>query len=97
MKLTSLAQNYGEYDRPSVVDEAYYPTIYLDSKQIEAMGLDAFKVMDNLSMMATVRICNKNEGKSGMSITLEILEAGVEASTKKPAAETILFPDDAKD
>ena len=79
MKLTSLKQTYSEMTKPYGADsDEYYPSLYLDEKQLEAMGIDAARVGTEMKMVATVRVSSASESKNGSrSMSLEIIEAGV--------------------
>lgn len=95
-KLTSLKQKYSDMakDRPSGADsDEYYPCLYLDEKQMEAMGIDVAKVGTEMSMVATVRVSSVSDSKGGgRSISFEIIEAAIEPKKKDPDAASVLFP-----
>jgi hypothetical protein len=93
-KLASLKQKYSDMDRPSdASSDEYYPSLYLDGKQIGAMGIDAARVGTDMTMIATVRVSSVSESKDGhRSISFEIIEAAIEAKKKEPDAATVLFP-----
>lgn len=94
MKLASLKQKYGDMDKPaSATSDEYYPSLYLDGKQLEAVGVDAARVGTDLTMTATVRVSSISESKDGhRSMSFEIIEAAIEPKEKKPDAATVLFP-----
>ena len=99
MKLASLKQKYSEIgDKPVGADsDEYYPSLYLDEKQIDAMGLDAARVGTLMTMTATVRVSSMSESKNGArSMSFEIIEAGMEPQKKEPEAASILFPNEGK-
>lgn len=100
MKLASLKQKHSDLskDRPVGADtDEYYPGLYLDEKQIEAMSIDTARVGTLMTMTATVRVSSTSESKNGSrSMSLEILEAGVEPKEKGPDAASILFPNERK-
>lgn len=94
MKLASLKQKYGDMDKPSsATSDDYYPSLYLDGKQIEAIGIDAARVGTDMTMLATVRVSSISESKDGhRSMSFEIIEAAIQPKEKKPDAATVLFP-----
>jgi len=95
MKLHSLKQKYSDISTPKPGSESdvYYPSIYLDEKQIEAMGIDVAKVGTDMSMVATVRVSSVSDSKNGSrSMSFEIVEAAIEPKEKKADAATVLFP-----
>lgn len=96
MKMGSLKQKYSDLASPKPVgadSDEYYPSLYLDEKQMDAMGVDVAKVGTEMTMMATVRVASLSDSKNGArSMSLEIIEAGVEPKEKKPEAASILFP-----
>lgn len=96
MKLASLKQKYSDMDKPSdAKSDEYYPSLYLDGKQIKAMGIDVARVGTEMTMMATVRVSSVSESKDGhRSMSFEICEAAIEPKEKKPDAASILFPND---
>lgn len=95
MKLASLKQKYSDMDaKPAGSDtDEYYPSLYLDDKQIEAMGIDTAKVGTDMVMTATIRLSSVSASKGGSrSMSFEIIEAAIEPKEKKPEASSILFP-----
>ncbi|MDW9880488.1 hypothetical protein GOA90_25205 [Sinorhizobium meliloti] len=95
MKLASLAQKYSDIgSKPEGADsDEYYPSLYLDEKQIQAMGLDSARVGTDMTMIATVRVSSQSESKNGSrSMSLEIIEAGAGPKEEKKDAASILFP-----
>lgn len=99
MKLASLKQKYSDIGtKPTGADsDEYYPSLYLDEKQIDAMGLDVVRVGTLMTMTATVRVSSVSESKGGSrSMSLEIVEAGMEPKKKEPEAASILFPNEGK-
>lgn len=94
MKLASLKQKYSDMDKPSdVSSDEYYPSLYLDGKQIDAMGVETAKVGTEMTMTATVRVSSLNQSKNGQSsMSFEIIEAGIEPKEKKPDPASVLFP-----
>jgi hypothetical protein len=94
-KLTSLAQKYGDWDKPPVGADSdeYYPSLCLNEKQMDAMGVDNLRVGTEMTMTATVRVSNVSESKNGSrSMSFEILDAALDPKEKKPDAATVLFP-----
>lgn len=99
MKLASLKQKYSELgSKPEGAEtDEYYPSLYLDEKQIDAMGIDMVRVGTLMTMTATVRVSSVSESKNGSrSMSLEIIEAGMEPKEKEPDAASILFPNEGK-
>lgn len=94
MKLASLKQKYSDMDKPSdATSDEYYPSLYLDGKQIEAMGVETAKVGTEMTMTATVRVSSLNQSKNGhSSMSFEIVEAAIEPKEKKPDPASVLFP-----
>lgn len=95
MKLTDMGR---KFDEPTVMtdgDEVYYPSVYLDQKQMKALGLSRASVGDEMQMVARVRVRSISDSvRGGGSIDMEILEAGFgEMPTGKDRA-TILYGDD---
>ncbi|WP_045834467.1 hypothetical protein [Hyphomicrobium sp. 99] len=96
MKLVSLGQ---KYDEPSSKPEGstsdeYFPSLYFDEKQIDAMGIDTVRVGTLMTMTATVRVSSMSESKGGRSMSLEIIEAGMEPKAKDKDAASVLFPNE---
>lgn len=95
MKLASLKQTYGDVSsKPAGAEsDEYYPSLYLDEKQIEAMGVETVRVGTEMAMLATVRVSSMSESKNGSrSMSLEIIEAGLKLKEKEKDAASILFP-----
>ncbi|CAA2140451.1 hypothetical protein [Hyphomicrobium sp. ghe19] len=98
MKLVSLAQ---KYDEPSskpegATSDEYFPSLYFDEKQIDAMGIDTVRVGTLMTMTATVRVSSMSESKGGRSMSLEITEAAMEPKDKGPDVASVLFPSEGK-
>lgn len=98
MKLASLKQKYSELSKPvGAESDEYYPSLYLDEKQIDAMGVDTARVGTLMTMTATVRVSSMSESKNGArSMSFEIIEAGMQAKEKEADASSILFPNEGK-
>ncbi len=96
MKLASLKQKYSDMvsSKPVGADtDEYYPSLYLDEKQMEAMGIDTAKVGTDMTMTATVRVSSVSDSKNGSrSMSFEIIEAAIEPKEKKPDPASVLFP-----
>lgn len=94
MKLASLKQKYGDLSKPTGAEsDEYYPSLYLDEKQLEAMGVNSERVGTELTMTATVRVSSVSESKAGSrNMSFEIIEAGMSPKEKKPDPASILFP-----
>ncbi|SDL07315.1 hypothetical protein SAMN05428953_12653 [Mesorhizobium muleiense] len=94
MKLTSLKRKYSELSKPIGAEtDEYYPSLYLDEKQMEGLDVDSARVGTEMTMTATVRVSSLSESKNGSrSMSFEIVEAGFEPKEKKPDAASVLFP-----
>ena len=94
MKLASLKQKYSDIEKRVGADtDEYYPSLYLDEKQLDAMGVDAARVGTEMQMTALVRVSSVNDSKNGQrSMSFEVLEAAFAPKETKPDASTILFP-----
>jgi len=97
MKLTSLKQKYSDMGKPSKssASDEYYPSLYLEEKQIEAMGIDAVRVGTEMNMLAKVRVASVSESKGGArTMSFEIVEAGIAPAESAPDAASILYPNE---
>jgi hypothetical protein len=97
MKLASLKQKFSDIgNKPAGAErDEYYPSLYLDEKQIDAMGVDMARVGTKLVMLATVRVSSMSESQNGArSMSLEILEAGLKPKEAEKDAASILFPNE---
>ena len=98
MKLASLKQKYSDLESatPSGAEtDEYYPTIYLEEKQLDALGLDNQRVGTELNMIATVRVSRVSESKSGdRSMSVEIIEAALSPKEEKADPSKIMFPNE---
>lgn len=96
MKLASLKQSYKEWtgEKPVGAErDEYYPTLYLDEKALDSMGLDAVKAGAEMTMVSTVRVSSVSDNANGSrSVTFEIIEAAVEPKAEQRDASSILFP-----
>jgi hypothetical protein len=94
MKLSSLKQKYSDLSKPvGAESDEYYPSLYLDEKQLEAMGVNSERVGTELTMTATVRVSSVSESKSGSrSMSFEIVEAAMSPKSKDKDAAAVLFP-----
>lgn len=94
--MKSLARKYGDLSDPKPVGadtDEYYPTLYFDEKQMDALGLGNERVGTEMTMTATLRVSNVSESKNGSrSLSFEIIEAEISPKEKKPDAASILFP-----
>ena len=99
MPLVSMKRSPSEHDAKASVmsepEEAYYPlTLYLDKKEIDKLGLAGCKVSDEKMLLAKVRVTSVSSGEheggeSYSSMTLTLIEAGIEAESK--SAESTLY------
>lgn len=95
MKLNSLKQSYKEWSEPtSGADrDEFYPSLYLDEKNLDAMGIDTKSVGTELTMVATIRVSSVSDSKNGArSMSFEITEAAVKPKEDEKNAASILFP-----
>ena len=95
MKLVSLAQKYDDIGSKPVGAETdeYYPGLYLDEKQMEALGIETARVGTDMTMIATVRVSSASESKNGSrSMSFEIIEAAFKAKDPDTDAASVLFP-----
>ncbi|RUX08063.1 MAG: hypothetical protein E5V51_00175 [Mesorhizobium sp.] len=93
-ELASLAQKYSEIGKPVGADkDEYFPCLYLDEKQMDAMKLGNPRVGVEMTMTATVRVSSISESQNGArSMSVEITEAAMSPKEKKPDAASVLFP-----
>lgn len=94
-KLVSLKQKYSDIGKKPVGAETdeYYPCLYLDEKQMDALKIETPRVGTELRMEAMVRVSNISESKNGSrSMSFEIISAGFEPKEEKPDAASVLFP-----
>lgn len=95
MKMANLAQKYSDMvGKPAGAEtDEFYPTLYLDDKQMEAMGIDAVRVGDDMTMVATVRVASMSDSKNGnRSMSFEVIEAALKPKVSDKDAASILFP-----
>lgn len=92
-KMVSLGRRYDGPEASGTSEESF-PSIYLEGKQIEALGLDAARVGAELTMVAKVRVSSLSRYKGGEgSMSIEVIEAMMQ--TDKSGA-SIMFPDEGK-
>lgn len=93
MKMVSLGQ---KYDGPETVASGggeYFPNLYLDKKQIDALDLDNARVGTDMQMIAKARVASISESKDGhRSMSFEIVEACIKPEEAKADAAKTLFP-----
>ncbi len=96
MKLVSLEQKYStELTSSPEGKSGYCPSIYLDAKMIEALGIGKARAGDEMKMVANVKVSNLSESDGGYrSITLEIEEAALAPKEAQKSASSIIYPDD---
>jgi hypothetical protein len=95
MKLASLKQKYSELSKPIGAEtDEYYPSLYLDEKQLETMGIDAARVGTEMTMVACVRVSSVSDSKNGSrSMSFEIIEAGFGPKEKETDHASVLYGD----
>lgn len=91
MKLANL-----KYD-PSVEEVApdrdHYPSLYLDAKKLEAMGVGPLKAGDDMVLIANVKVRSVSETDTGRrDATLDLIEASLKPKEEEVDASKILFP-----
>lgn len=95
MKLTDMGRKMDS--EPTVVtegDDTYYPSLYLDKKQMKALELSRASVGDEMQMVAKVRVRSISDSVSGGgSIDIEILEAGFGDVPESKDRASILYGD----
>ena len=95
MKLASLKQSYSELSKPvDASSDEYYPSLHLDEKQLDGMGVDNARVGSEMTMIATVRVSNVSDSKNGSrSMSFEVIEAGIKPKDEQKDAASVLFPE----
>lgn len=93
MKMVSLGQ---KYDGPETVASGggeYFPNLYLDKKQIEALELGADRVGAEMMMIAKVKLSSISESQGGhRSMSFDIVEACFKPKEEDKDHSSILFP-----
>lgn len=95
MKLTSLGEKYSDLSEGPAdgKDVEYFPSLYLNEKQIEALGIDNARVGTDMTLIATVRLSSLSESKGGSrSMSFEITEAAIGPKEAATDAASVLFP-----
>jgi hypothetical protein len=94
MTMTDLGQTWErETVSTGASKEKYYPTIYLNKKQMKAAGLTSKEVGTELVMHAKVRIRSMSDSVNGEgSLDLEVIEASFGDADKD--STKILYGDD---
>lgn len=95
MTMTSLKQKYSEtYPSPSGSDDdEYFPSLHLEGKKLDELGVGSARVGDEMIMVATVRVSSMSESKGGSrSMSFEIIEAEIKPKDKQADAASVLFP-----
>lgn len=94
--MKSLKQTYDtEVCAKPEGDRDYYPTLYLDGKQIDALGVDRARVDDELMLTLAVRVASTSETKGGSrSLTLEAIEGEAKPKAGARDASSVLFPNE---
>jgi hypothetical protein len=97
MKLASLAQKYSDMVGPpeGADSDEYYPSLHLDEKQIDAIGVTEARVGKEMMMTALVRVASFHDAKNGArSMSFEVIEAGLSDKEDSKDAATVLFPNE---
>lgn len=99
MKMASLKQKWSDHAKGPALkeDDEYYPSLYLDEKLLDAMGVATERVGTELIMTAKVRVSNVSESKSGArSMGFEIVEAAMKSPDEDDDKAGKMFPNDRK-
>jgi hypothetical protein len=93
MQLASLKESSSDYSKPIGAEtDEFYPTIYLNEKQIKSLKAERHKVGDELTFIAKVRVASTSETKNGSSsLSMELIEGALHG---EPDAVKILYSDD---
>ena len=95
MKMIDLGTKWddmGKVDATPAKDRKSYPSLYLDQKQIKALGLDGARVGQSADLCIKVYVRSTSEDASGGgSVSLEIREAAIEEADK-PDPAGVLYP-----
>ena len=95
-KMVSLGRRYDGPESSGVSEESF-PSIYLEGKQIEALGLDMARVGSELTMVAKVRVASLSQYKGGEgSMSIEVIEAMIKPIEPETDAASALFPSEGK-
>jgi hypothetical protein len=95
MNMTNMGRKLDEPTATNDGDEIYYPSLYLDQKQMKALGLSRTEVGCKMQMIAQVRVRSiSDSARAGGSIDIEILEAAFQEIPKKKDRASILYGDD---
>lgn len=83
-KMVSLKQTWDDLDKPSeATSNDYYPSLYLDEKQVKALGLQNARVGTDMILVAKIHVTSLSEsergGKKTHSVSVELREARTEA------------------
>jgi hypothetical protein len=83
MKLASLKETSSDWSKPvGAESDEYYPTIYLNEKQIKSLKAEGHKVGDELTFVAKVRVASTSETKNGAaSLSMELIEGCLHGGT----------------
>ncbi|MBX5020421.1 hypothetical protein [Rhizobium lentis] len=93
-KLSSLKQSYKDWNEPTKAEkDAYYPSLYLEGKSLDAMDVGNIRAGTELTMVATVRVSSSSDSATGArSMSFEILEAAMSPKGDEKDSASILFP-----
>ena len=95
-KMVSLGRRYDGPEASGTSEESF-PSIYLEGKQIEALGLDTARVGSELTMVAKVRVASLSQYKGGEgSMSIEVIEAMMKPVDPDTDAASVLFPNEGK-
>lgn len=93
-KMVSLGRRYDGPEATGTSEESF-PSIYLEGKQIEALGLDAARVGSEMTMVAKVRVSSLSQYKGGEgSMSIEVIEAMIKPVDTDTDAASVLFPNE---
>lgn len=95
MELKSLKQSDREWNGASSTSAEHYPSIYIEGKSLDELGVGNPKVGTEMTMVSTVRVSSVSARADGTrSMSLEILEAGLKLKDEPRDPARTLFPNE---
>jgi hypothetical protein len=93
MKLKSLKQSFKDWNEPVVSEkDEFYPSLYLDEKNLDKLGIDNLRAGTEMVMVAKVRVSSVSDNANGnRSMSFEFLEAAMSRTDRQIDASK-LFP-----
>jgi len=93
MELKSLKQSDREWNGASSTSDEHYPSIYIEGKSLDELGVGNPKVGTEMTMVSTVRVSSISARSDGSrSISLEVLEASLGPKDPPMDKAAIIFP-----